>query len=409
MALIGRVGTVAAVASEWSLKTISVSVPAECASSADWRVLHRISPSKRGGTGPTARLQTSTLPSTVSAQTTPLPTINDVARRARVSTATVSRVVNATDGVRTELRARVEAAIAQLGYVPHAGARTLKSRRTGTIGAIFPTVDNAIFAKAIDALQRRLAEDNHQLLIATSGYDPQVEESQALNLLARGADALMLCGCAQRPELLARLRSRSVPVVHVMSWPLPPGLWGVGFDNARAMGQVVRYLLDLGHRRIAMLAGVTHDNDRADARVRGVRDALVAAGLALPASRLAERPYALASAREGLRELMEATPAPTAVVCGNDVLALGALLEAQHLGLDVPRDLSIVGFDDLEMASHVQPALTTVHVPAEAMWRRAAERALALARGEAPARDLEVEVSLVVRGSTAPPAQRTRR
>jgi LacI family transcriptional regulator len=296
-----------------------------------------------------------------------------------------------------------------MGYVPHAGARTLKSRRTGTIGAIFPTVDNAIFAKAIDALQRRLAEADHQLLIATSGYDPAVEESQALNLLARGADALVLCGCAQRPSLLARLQTRGVPVVHVMSWPLPPGLVGVGFDNARAMGQVVRYLLDLGHRRIAMLAGVTRDNDRATARVRGVREALLAAGASLPAHRLVERPYRLASAREGLHQLMEATPAPTAVVCGNDVLALGALLEARHLGLDVPREVSIVGFDDLEIASHVQPALTTVHVPAEAMWRRAAERALALVQGEAPARDPEIEVSLVVRESTAPPARRPRR
>lgn len=340
--------------------------------------------------------------------TAALPTIEDVARRAGVSTATVSRVINQPGGVRPALRAQVEAAVLQLGYVPHAGARTLKSRRTGTVGAIFPTIDNAIFAKAIDALQRRLAEADHQLLIATCGYDPAVEESQALNLLARGVDALMLCGCAQRPALLARLKERGVPVVHVMSWPLPPGLVGVGFDNARAMNQVVRYLLDLGHRRIAMLAGVTRDNDRAAERVRGVREALAAAGLKLGADRLVERRYGLAPAREGLQQLMEAASPPTAVVCGNDVLAFGALLEAQRLGLDVPRDLSIVGFDDLEMASHVQPALTTVHVPAETMWRRAAERALAMVRGEAAARESEIEVSLVVRGSTAPPAARQR-
>jgi LacI family transcriptional regulator len=276
-----------------------------------------------------------------------LPTIEDVARRAGVSTATVSRVVNHPEGGRPALRARVESAVAQLGYVPHAGARTLRSRRTGTIGAVFPTVDNAIFAKAIDALQRRLAEADHQLLIATSGYDPAVEESQALNLLRRGADGLVLCGCAQRPALLARLRSRGVPVVHVMSWPLPPGHIGVGFDNAGATRQVVRYLLDLGHRRIAMLAGVTRDNDRAAERVRGVREGLAAAGLTLPPEAITERRYALAPARDGLRYLLGASPRPTAIVCGNDVLAIGAMLEAQRLGLDVPRDLSIVGFDDL--------------------------------------------------------------
>ena len=336
----------------------------------------------------------------------PLPTIGDVARRAGASTATVSRVINRPDGVRAALRARVESAVAHLGYVPHAGARTLRSRRTGTIGAIFPTVDNAIFAKAIDALQRRLAEDDHQLLIATSGYEPAVEESQALNLLRRGADGLVLCGCAQLPTLLARLRSRNVPVVHVMSWPLPAGHVGVGFDNALAMRQMVRYLLDLGHRRIAMLAGITRDNDRAAERVRGMREGLAAAGIALAPKALTERRYSLAAARDGLRQLLEASPRPTAIVCGNDVLAIGAMLEAQRLGLDVPHDISIVGFDDLEIASHVNPPLTTVHVPAETMWRQAAESVLAIVRGEKADHESEIAVSIVVRGSTAPPPSR---
>lgn len=338
-----------------------------------------------------------------------LPTIGDVARRARVSTATVSRVVNAPESVRPELRVRVEGAVAQLGYVPHAGARTLKSRRTGTIGAIFPTVDNAIFAKAIDALQRRLAQAGHQLLIATNDYSPAAEESQALNLLTCGADALLLCGVGQRQALLARLESRAVPVVHVMSWPAPPGMACVGFDNARAMHQVVRYLLDLGHRHIAMLAGVTRDNDRATARLAGVRAALAAAGLELTPQRLAERRYDLAAAREGLQRLMEARPAPTAVVCGNDVLAFGALLEAQRLGIDVPGELSIIGFDDLDLASHLQPALTTVHVPADEMWRGAADLVLALLRGEPGPPPAEVQVSLVVRGSTGPAPRRPAR
>jgi LacI family transcriptional regulator len=352
------------------------------------------------------------MPRTASASTAlpTIATIGDVARRAGVSTATVSRVVNQPDAVRPALRAKVHAAVQQLGYVPHAGARTLKSGRTGTVGAVFPTVDNAIFAKAIDALQRRLAEDGHQLLIATSGYDTAVEEAQALHLLARGADALVLCGCAQRSTLLDRLARRGVPVLHMMRWPLPPGLQGLGFDNARAMRQVLRYLLDLGHRRIAMLAGITHDNDRAAERVRGVREALADAGLSLPATRLVERPYALAAAREGFARLMDARPAPTAVVCGNDVLAFGALMEAQARGLAVPGDVSVVGFDDLELASHLHPALTTVHVPAEAMWRRAAERVLALLRGDTLPGETEIDVHLVVRGSTGPaPAQARRK
>lgn len=340
-----------------------------------------------------------------------LPTIEDVARAAGVSTATVSRVLNRPGEVREALRQKVLSAVAELGYVPNAGARAMKLRRSGTVGAIFPTVDNAIFAKAIDALQRRLAESGVQLLLATSGYDPVTETRQALNLLTCGVDALVLCGVGQREELLQQLRQRGVPVVHVMSWPAPPDRVAVGFDNARAMAQVVRYLLDLGHRHIAMLAGQTRDNDRAAARVAGVREALRAAGLPLPASRLVERPYELGAARDGLRVLLQADPAPpTAVVCGNDVLATGALLEAARLGVAVPEQLSIVGFDDLELAGHLQPGLTTVRVPAEDMWRLAADRVLDALRGVEVPRATEIEVALVVRGSTAPPpgARRTR-
>jgi len=332
----------------------------------------------------------------------PLPTIADVARAAGVSTATVSRTLNGAEGVGETLSARVHAAATRLGYVPHAGARALKLKRSGTIGAIFPTVDNAIFAKAVDALQRRFGEAGYQLLIATNDYDPQTEEHQAMNLLSRGADGLVLCGCGQRPALLQRLRARGVPAVHVMSWPVSPGLVGVGFDNARAMAQAVRYLLDLGHRRIAMLAGITRDNDRAAARVRGVRQAMKAAGLSLPAERLVERRYGIAAARDGLRQLLAAEAPPSAVICGNDVLAFGALLEAQRLGLAVPQQLSIVGFDDLELASHLSPPLTTVHVPAEDMWRCAADRVIAALRGEEVPRETEIEVALVVRGSTGP-------
>jgi LacI family transcriptional regulator len=142
--------------------------------------------------------------------------------------------------------------------------------------------------------------------------------------------------------------------------------------------------------------------------VRGVQEALAAAGLALPAQRLAERPYALAPAREGFARLIEASPPPTAVVCGNDVLAFGALFEARQRGLEVPAEVSIVGFDDLELASHLQPALTTVQVPAEAMWRRAADRVLARLRGDELPRGAEIEAALVVRGSTGPPPQRAR-
>ena len=335
-----------------------------------------------------------------------LPNIEDVAAAAGVSTATVSRVLNKPESVREALRLRVVAAVARLGYVPHAGARALKLQRSGTVGAVFPTIDNAIFAQAIAALQQRLADAGLQLLIATSGYDLQTEARQAMNLVTRGADALVLCGNGQSPQLLQFLRGRELPTVHAMSFPAPPGLVCVGFDNARAIGQAVRYLLDLGHRRIAMLAGVAAHNDRAAARIAGVRLALQQAGLALSAQHLVERDYGLAPARDGFRTLMAARPAPTAVLCGNDVLAFGALLEAQAMGLQVPQDLSIIGFDDLEMARHIRPALTTLHVPTQQLWHTVADRIIA-ALGQQPVPPTtEVDVQLVVRDSTGPAPRR---
>ena len=322
------------------------------------------------------------------------PTIDDVARTAGVSTATVSRVLNQPESVSEALRKKVVAAVAHLGYVPHAGARALMLRRSGTVGAVFPTVDNTIFATAIDALQRRLAQSDIQLLIATSGYDVISEMRQAINLVARGADALVLCGFCQHPDLLRFMQQRSLPCVHVMVHEPDGKHISVGFDNVAAMAQ--------GHRHIAMLAGVTQNNDRALQRVEGVRRALQPAGLDLPPERLVERPYTLAGAREGLRQLMAHAPAPTAILCGNDVLAFGAMLEAASLGLQVPRDLSIIGFDDLEMARHLHPALTTVRVPTEAMWSTAADRLMAAIRGEPVQRSTQIDVALVVRQSTGP-------
>lgn len=338
----------------------------------------------------------------MSSSSTRRPTIDEVARHAGVSTATVSRVFNRPDAVRETLRRQVLDAVAALGYVPHAGARALMLRRSGTVGAVFPTVDNAIFAQAIDTLQRRLARDDVQLLVASSGYDPETEMRAAINLVTRGVDALVLCGFSQHPKLLRFIVQRGLPCVHVMVHPGKPGLLGVGFDNVAAMRQVARYLLDLGHRRIAMLAGVTRHNDRAAQRVEGVRRALKEARLAWPADALVESPYALAEARAGMRRLMQLRPRPSAVICGNDVLAFGALLEAAHMNLRVPEDVSIVGFDDLEMARHLKPALTTVRVPTEAMWTLAVERLLAALRHEPVPEQTEVEVALVVRASSGP-------
>jgi LacI family transcriptional regulator len=331
-----------------------------------------------------------------------LPTIEDVARAAAVSTATVSRTLNRPQDVRPALRERVLAAVERLGYVAHAGARALTLRRSHTVGVVVPTLDNAIFASGLQAFQRRMAKDDHLVLLANSDYDPAQEHAQAQALLARGVDGLALTGLSQQPELMHLLAQRGLPWVHTGVYPAPEGAACVGFRNREAIRRAAQYLLDLGHRRIGMLAGITAHNDRAAERVAGVREVLAAAGLKLPAALLVEAPYSPAAAREGARALLAA--GPTALLCGNDVLAWGAMLECQAQGIEVPRQMSVVGFDDLELSRQWRPALTTVHVPTEQMWTLAAEYLLARLDGSlAVAQQQQVEIELIVRGSTAPP------
>ena len=331
-----------------------------------------------------------------------LPTLGDVARHAAVSTATVSRFFSDPEKVKPAMRLRVQTAVNALGYTPHGAARALASHRSNTIGAVIPTLDNAIFATVVQTLQKELAAKGKTLLLAASNYDPEHERGQIESLVVRGIDGLMLTGEARDATLYELLDRRGIryasTYVHHPESPFPT----IGFDNRRAMHRVVEYLLDLGHRNFSMVAGMTRGNDRASERIAGTREALEHAGLGLDPARTLERPYSLSAGRDAMRHLMAQRPRPTAVVCGNDVLALGALLEALAMGIRVPKDASITGFDDLDLAREIHPGLTTVHAPLEEMGRQTAEYLLdAMPLGDGVLH-IELPADLVVRGSTGP-------
>ena len=331
----------------------------------------------------------------------PAASLQDVARRAGVSTATVSRVINGAAPVSEDVRQRVEAASRALGYIPNGVARALSSRRTGAIGAVIPTIENDGFARTVFALQKRLQAAGRTLLLANSDYDLDVELDEVTRLLSQGVDGLVLIGGDHRPELTALVERKHIPLVEI--WTLTASAPCVGFDNARQASVLADHLLDLGHRRIAILAGRTEHNDRAAARVMGVRASLAARGLATCGEWLTARPYRIGEGRRGARALMGAAEPPTAIVCGNDQLAFGVLVEARALGLKVPDDLSVAGFGDSDYAEFLDPPLTTMHAPAEEIGDRAASYLLARLAGE-PAETMQsVAVDLIVRGSTAPP------
>src|SRR5262252_566441 len=264
--------------------------------------------------------------------------IRAVAAHAGVSIATVSRTLNNPDLVRAELRARVAQAIDSVGYIPHAPARSLSTRRSRTLGAIVPTIDNTMFARGIAALQKYLSSVGYMLFLTTSGYDLEVELQQARNLISRGVDGLVLRGDCHHDALRKLLADNAVPFINVGIYQPDKPYPCVGTDNEAAAHRAAAHVIELGHRRIGIVSALQRNNDRASARVAGFRRALTEAGLELPSQWHVEVPCTLDDAREAARYLLSLTDRPTAVVCGNDVIAYGVLLEAERSGFAVPRD-----------------------------------------------------------------------
>ncbi|MBS0304455.1 MAG: LacI family DNA-binding transcriptional regulator [Proteobacteria bacterium] len=340
----------------------------------------------------------------------PLPTtrtLKELAQRSGISAATLSRVLNHPELVRPVLRGKAQAALAQAGYVPHGAARSLASRRTRTIGVVVPTVDSALFAKVLEGLQQRLHRTGYQLFVANSAYSPGREAEQVRALVERGVDGMALVGSTHDAGMLELLRARRIPFVTTCHHD-PGAAWPtIGWDNVVAAERLADYLLDIGHRRFAVIAGVMADNDRATQRVQGFRRAVERRGGSLPTACVIEKPYTVLEARRAMAALLRRPQRPTAVLCGNDILAFGALQECLWQDVAVPQQISITGFDDIEMAAHCRPGITTLHVPALEIGSLAAAALLATIDGRAPADGDEhvcLELELILRGTTAPPS-----
>jgi len=336
-----------------------------------------------------------------------VPTLEDVAGAAGVSTATVSRCLNEPDRVADATRSRVLSVVDRLGYSPNFGARTLASRRSDVVGAVIPTMANAIFARGLQAFEESLGEQGLTMLVASCGYDPDVEEARIRALVARGARGLLLIGQQRRATVYRFLQQHGIPVVIAWSHSAQSLRSCVGFDNAAAMGELAAQGIALGHRHLAFISAERGPNDRARERVRGALQAVERAGLDPAGMPIVESPYDIEAAGEAFERLTALEPRPTLVLCGNDVQAVGAMAAARRLGLRVPEDVSITGFDDLEIAGVVQPGLTTVRVPHREMGVQAARTmAMHLANDQPlPPQRVALAAETVWRGSLAPPGE----
>jgi len=326
------------------------------------------------------------------------PRLADIAALAGVSLATASRTLSQPGIVSPETRGRVRAAVAELG----GGWRLAGARPAGDAGvaAIVPTLDNAIFARCLQAMQTTLAEAGRHLLVASSEFHPDTEMSVIRGMLARGVDGLILVGAHRSDEAWALLDGAGVPVV--LTYCRAQGFDAVVVDNRAAGRLAAEHLLDLGHTRLGVVCGATRWNDRQRARLDGVRDAIASRGFDLPEWRVSEQDFTLAGGRGGCSALLSLAEPPTAIVCGIDYLAVGCLVEAQARSLTVPGDLSIVGIDNLEMAAHLSPSLTTVHIPTARIGTTAAQRILERLAGHEGPRVTELPIELVVRRSSGP-------
>lgn len=329
------------------------------------------------------------------------PRLVDVARLAGVSLATASRALNQPEIVRPAIRERVQEAVMTLAYSPDRMAKALSSGKSRIIGAIVPTLGNAVFAHGVEALQERLGERGYTLLLSNSQYDPERELRQVGAFLEQGVDGMVLVGDLFAPEVLPLIKRRGVPLVTTYVCASRHGIPAIGIDNSGATRETTEYLLGLGHRRFAIVANTALPNDRSQARLEGMLSALSDHGIHVAPNSIVEVTLpTIANGRRAFVTLLAANPRLTAILCTTDALAVGALAEARNLGIRIPKDLSVVGFDDVEIAAEVDPPLTTVNVPAAEISRLAADRLVSAIAGNSVPMMTQLAARLIIRGST---------
>jgi len=332
-------------------------------------------------------------------KTTTRPTLEDVARLAGVSLGSASRALSVPDQVKPVTLERVLRAVKQLGYVRHGPARALASRRTRTVAAIYPSLDNPIFAASIQSLQQTLWRLGYQLLVASHEYRPEHELDLLRSLVERGVDAVVLVGTDHDDAVFELLGQYRLP--YVLTWSLDEGNRRpcVGFSYYDAAYKMAQVVLEHGHTQIAICPGLSYRNERVRARIAATQAALRAAGLKLRQDWVIEQPFTFEGGRQAVHQLFSQSERPSVLICGTDLQAVGAMAECREKGVSVPDDFSITGSDDIELAHLVQPKLTTVHVPTSEIGVQAAYRIVNLIEGKSLTDEPPLLTTVVLRDS----------
>ncbi|TBV75814.1 MULTISPECIES: LacI family DNA-binding transcriptional regulator [Pseudoxanthomonas] len=332
-----------------------------------------------------------------------MPTIYDIAKHAGVSAGTVSRALSRPEKVLPETRARIERAVATLGYVPNAAARTLKTQRTGKILVTVPDIANPFFAQILQGAEDAAQAAGYAVLLGDTQQQPAREERYAQMLRRNEADGLIVLGHRLPPTArqIVKQLGAAAPVVNGCEFDPALGIPSVHIDNAAAARAAMEHLYALGHARIAVVGGPP-DNPLHQQRLQGVRAAAKARGR-VRQLRLVPGDFSVESGHAAASAWLGTDDAPTAAFCFSDQSALGVLAACRERGLRVPRDLSVVGFDDLASSRYLTPPLTTVAQPMREIGVRAVQLLLdILAAADVPLQQT-LTFELMLRGSTAAP------
>jgi LacI family transcriptional regulator, gluconate utilization system Gnt-I transcriptional repressor len=306
----------------------------------------------------------------VQGQKAPSITVVDVARLAGVSPMTVSRVMNKPENVAAETVDRVRAAASKLGYVRNRLAGGLRSSKSHLVAAIVPTLSGPVFMDSIEALTSGLTRRGYHLMVGQTGYTNPREDELLADIISRRPDAVVLAGAVHSREAQRRLISAGIPVLEFWDYTQNPIDMLVGFSHEAVGASVAQYLATKGRRRLAYIGA---DDGRSKRRAAAFEQRARELGLADAVSHLVPAPASLGDGRRALRALLAEKKRVDAVFCSSDMVANGVLIEARARGIDVPARLAVVGFGDLNFASDLDPALTSVHVDAARVGELASE------------------------------------
>lgn len=330
------------------------------------------------------------------------PTIQDVARRANVSAATVSRVLSSPERVSESTRERVKAAVEATGYTINQAARSLRLRNARTILMAAPNIGNPYYSIVLDAVIRAASQRGYSVLVATRiGDDPN--RWLADYLLSNRADGLLLFdGSLDTFGMSGGDKGPNLPLVAAYDEIPDPRVNSVLIDNRAAASRATRHLIDLGHTRIGHLMSPSRNRSDHERRI-GFEQAMREAGLPTRPEWMVQGDYNMPSGIAAGEILLAQSERPTAMFCGNDEMAIGLIHRLRLAGIECPRDISVIGFDDIAVAAYFAPPLTTMRQPREDIGRLATSTLIDIIEGEIPAREpvhITLRAELVVREST---------